>query len=303
MADRVVSQELTEKIVQFQEVTGTEDMEEAWSQLERHRWDLVAAVQDHLAIKDSASINARTTTAATTDAAAIPPQNNTSSSSRENDNTGRGDTPPPPPPAAPEGVAGPSSPPLPPPPPQDTPRQVITAGRWEPRGGGGVWRGGGLLPSLSGWGLLGWGYYLMTLPLRLTLASLSSFVLFLYRIVYPYPRRLTDPLEDVLRFIREYEADYGSQHPAFFQGSYSQALSHAKTELKFLLVYLHCADHQDTPFFCRSILSDTALVEYINTSMVFWGCSVTSAEGYRVSQAMRRTHTPSWRWWCCGTGG
>ncbi|XP_063851971.1 FAS-associated factor 2-like [Scylla paramamosain] len=133
----------------------------------------------------------------------------------------------------------------------------------------------------------------MTLPLRFTLASLSSLVLFLYRIVYPYPRRLTDPLEDVLRFIREYEAEHGSQHPAFFQGSYSQALSHAKTELKFLLVYLHCADHQDTPFFCRSILSDPALVEYINTSMVFWGCSVTSPRGLpRVSQAMRENSYP-----------
>lgn len=144
----------------------------------------------------------------------------------------------------------------------------------------------------SGWGLLGWGYYLITLPLRFTLASISSLLLLIYRIVYPGPRRLTDPLEDVLQFIREYEAEYGTQHPSFFQGSYSQALSHAKTELKFLLVYLHCADHQDTPFFCRSILSDPSLLDYINTSMVFWGCSVTSPEGYRVSQAMRENSYP-----------
>lgn len=67
----------------------------------------------------------------------------------------------------------------------------------------------------------------------------------------PFHPTVTDPLDDVLRFIREYETEYGQQHPAFFQGSYSQALSHAKSELKFLLVYLHCADHQDTPVFCR----------------------------------------------------
>ncbi|KAG0720696.1 FAS-associated factor 2 [Chionoecetes opilio] len=289
MADRVVSQELTEKIVQFQEVTGTEDMEAAWRQLERHGWDLVAAVQDHLTVNDSTTFKA---------AAAKK-----GSSSMEGD-SGGGATPPM---AAPEGVPGPSSPsgspPSPPPPGGSTERQA-TPGVHQATttaSHAGIVRRGvrSLLPPLSGWGLLGWGYYLMTLPLRLTLTSLSSILLFLYRIVYPYPRRLsphhiptvTDPLEDVLRFIREYEAEYGTHHPAFFQGSYSQALSHAKTELKFLLVYLHCADHQDTPFFCRTMLSDATLIEYINT-MVFWGCSVTSSEGYRVSQAMRENSYP-----------
>ncbi|XP_053633739.1 FAS-associated factor 2 isoform X5 [Cherax quadricarinatus] len=103
---------------------------------------------------------------------------------------------------------------------------------------------------------------------------------------------VTDPLGDVLRFIGEYENEYGQQHPAFFQGSYSQALSHAKSELKFMLVYLHCADHQDTPVFCRTTLSDPNLVEYVNNTMVFWGCSVTTAEGYRVSQALRENAYP-----------
>lgn len=42
----------------------------------------------------------------------------------------------------------------------------------------------------------------------------------------------------------------------------------------------------------RTTLSDPALVEYVNNTMVFWGCSVTTAEGYRVSQALRENAYP-----------
>ncbi|KAG7161350.1 FAS-associated factor 2-like [Homarus americanus] len=233
MADdsQQLTQEHTEKIVQFQ----------------NHSWDLEAAVQDHLALRES-----------------------------------------------------------PPPTPRASPQELVDRGGGEGDGGGGGGdyeelgnshgyvntNRGTLLPAWPQSNLLSWGYYLFTLPFRLTFSSLSSLFLFVYRIVYPYPRRLTDPLGDVLRFIGEYESDYGQQHPSFFQGSYSQALSHAKSELKFLLVYLHCADHQDTPIFCRSTLSDPNLMEYVNSNMVFWGCSVTTAEGYRVSQALRENAYP-----------
>ena len=62
---------------------------------------------------------------------------------------------------------------------------------------------------------------------------------------------VTDPVGDVLAFIRLYEEKYGHQHPVFYQGTYSQALNDAKQELRFLLVYLHCEEHQDTANFCR----------------------------------------------------
>ncbi|ROT70811.1 putative FAS-associated factor 2-like [Penaeus vannamei] len=226
----------TEKIVQFQEVTGTEDLGEARSQLENHGWDLEAAVQTHLALGDNRAPTPP-----------IPAQNGRNDHNDTEDGADSGER---------ESTSG------------------------------------SLLPAWPRGSIFSWGYYLLTLPFRITLSSLSSLFLFVYRIVYPYPRRLTDPLGDVLQFIGQYEAEYGQQHPAFFQGSYSQALSHAKSELKFLLVYLHCADHQDTPAFCRTTLSDPALVEYVNNTMVFWGCSVTTAEGYRVSQALRENAYP-----------
>ena len=69
-------------------------------------------------------------------------------------------------------------------------------------------------------------------------------------------------------------------------------LNEAKRELKFLLVYLHSEDHQDTEKFCRNTLTNPQVINYINEGMLFWGCSVKSPEGYRVSQALRETGYP-----------
>lgn len=62
---------------------------------------------------------------------------------------------------------------------------------------------------------------------------------------------LTDPIQDVLNFIESYNEKFGTAHPVFYQGTYAQALSDAKQELRFLLVYLHNEDHLDTLLFCR----------------------------------------------------
>ena len=48
----------------------------------------------------------------------------------------------------------------------------------------------------------------------------------------------------------------------------------------------------DLSFSNRTTLSDSGLIDYINSNMVFWGCSVTTAEGYRVSQALRENAYP-----------
>lgn len=61
----------------------------------------------------------------------------------------------------------------------------------------------------------------------------------------------SDPVEDVVHFIRSYEERYSNIHPVFYQGSYSQALSDAKQELRFLLVYLHKDETQEVDQWCR----------------------------------------------------
>ncbi|KAK2568233.1 FAS-associated factor 2-B [Acropora cervicornis] len=102
----------------------------------------------------------------------------------------------------------------------------------------------------------------------------------------------TTPLEDVLRFKDDFEREYGAIHPTFYQGSYSQALNDAKRELRFLLIYLHSSEHQDTEEFCRSTMTNEGFKEYVNGNMLFWAANVKSSEGYRVSRAVREATYP-----------
>jgi len=116
---------------------------------------------------------------------------------------------------------------------------------------------------------------------------------FIARLIWPSLGRVaTDPLDDVLKFKREYEETFGSVHPTFYLGSYSQVLSDAKKELKFLLVYLHHTDHRDTQKFCREVFNHPGFTEYINGNMLCWSCDVQTNEGYKVSRAMRENGYP-----------
>lgn len=62
-----------------------------------------------------------------------------------------------------------------------------------------------------------------------------------------------------------------------------QVLNTAKADLKYVLVYLHSVDHEDTEDFCNSTLADSALAEYLRASDEFlvWGGDVRCAEACR----------------------
>jgi len=170
------------------------------------------------------------------------------------------------------------------PPPDNVPVQVQVGGHVHPNA---VWR----RPR----GLAAWALYLVTLPIRMVYTSISGMWDLLTSLLGFPPRRfsaVTDPLGDVNSFYSDFEREYGTSHPPFYRGTYSQVLEEAKKELKFLLVYLHSEAHQDTEVFCRSTLCDSAVVQYVAQNMLFWGCSVRKQEGHRVSQALRENGYP-----------
>lgn len=226
--EQELSQEQTEKLLQFQDLTGIDSMDQCRRTLEQHNWNIEAAVQDRLNEQEG-----------------VPSVFN---------------------------------------PPPSRPLQVNTAdnrvysyivSRPQPRG------------------LLGWGYYLIMLPFRFTYYTLLDIFRFALRFIRPEPRgRVTDPVGDVVSFIHSFEEKYGRSHPVFYQGTYSQALNDAKRELQFLLVYLHGDDHQDTDVFCRNTLCTEEVLNFVNTRMLFWACSTSRPEGYRVSQALRENTYP-----------
>lgn len=45
-------------------------------------------------------------------------------------------------------------------------------------------------------------------------------------------------------------------------------------------------------FYFRETLSHSEVVTYVNSNMIFWACSITTSEGYRVSQALRENGYP-----------
>ncbi|XP_050390066.1 FAS-associated factor 2 [Patella vulgata] len=231
MADEEdISPQQTEKLIQFQDLTGMENMGRCREILGRHGWNLETAVQDTFNEREGA-----------------PTVFNQP-------------TPEPRPPTMNLQPRG---------------QRVYTVGRRQPQG------------------ILQWGYFVILFPFRFVYSTFYDILLFVYRLLRPDPRRnVTDPIGDVTRFIQNFNELYGSNHPVFYQGTYSQALNDAKKELKFLLVYLQGDSHQDTPEFCRETLCNPEVTTFLNTRLLFWACNTNSPEGYRVSQALRENTYP-----------
>ncbi|XP_026756239.1 FAS-associated factor 2 [Galleria mellonella] len=216
-----LTHEQTDKILQFQDLTGIEDMSICRDVLQRHQWDLEVAIQEQLNIREG-----RPSVFATEARA---------------------------PPVVHDHIA----------------QQVFTD---EPPEGPGGMRG--LLR------------YVVNLVVSMCYSTISSVLNLLLSFVRNDERRLvTDPLGDVMSFINSYTARY-NPHPVFYQGTYAQALNDAKNELRFLIVYLHSDSATETQNFCRSTLADPEVIQYINTHALFWGCSVDTAEGWRVAQSV-----------------
>ncbi|XP_041360810.1 FAS-associated factor 2-like [Gigantopelta aegis] len=223
-----LTNEQTEQLLQYQDLTGIDDIARCREVLQRHNWDIETAVQDTFNEREGAP------------RVFNQPEPRQPSMNLE---------------------------------PLD--QRVFTIGRRQPQG------------------LVQWGYYLLLFPFRFVYITVWDILRFFYRLIRPDPRRnVTDPLGDVMKFIRSFEEKYGSDHPVFYHGTYSQALNDAKRELKFLLVYLHGDDHEDTDEFCRKTLCSERMYDFVASRVLFWACSTNSPEGYRVSQALRENTYP-----------
>ncbi|KAG0319240.1 hypothetical protein BGZ97_002532 [Linnemannia gamsii] len=102
-----------------------------------------------------------------------------------------------------------------------------------------------------------------------------------------------DPTSVAARFLRDYEESYGAVHPNFYAGGYSAALSKAKNDLKFLVVYLHSDEHDATDKFCKETLADSELLNYLRTNdFLVWGGNVKETEGFQVATTLQTVRYP-----------
>lgn len=93
-------------------------------------------------------------------------------------------------------------------------------------------------------------------------------------------------------FLRAYERRYGDYHPEFQAVSFMEALRKAGQEFKFLFVYLHAAQHVNTPAFCETTLCNDVVVDFINENFIAWGTDVHKTEGYQMSNILNASTFP-----------
>uniref|UniRef100_A0A7S3MDT0 UBX domain-containing protein n=1 Tax=Spumella elongata TaxID=89044 RepID=A0A7S3MDT0_9STRA len=101
-----------------------------------------------------------------------------------------------------------------------------------------------------------------------------------------------NPNQDTERFIDDYNLRVSPTHPNFHTGSYQSAVATAFERSKFLLVYLHSPLHEDTPRFCRGVLSAPGVVNYANENLITWAGRVWDPEAYGLSTQLRATTFP-----------
>ncbi|TKR81169.1 hypothetical protein L596_015092 [Steinernema carpocapsae] len=152
---------------------------------------------------------------------------------------------------------------------------------------------GGLVHSV-----VGWFRSIITLPFRLTQLTVLALYDLLSTFVYLFRSpalSVSDPRGDVRTFVDAFNEKYESNANRidWNLGSYNDVLQESKQALRFVLVYLHSELHQNTDQFVRSkLLADSFRIFVDRNNLLLWGASVKTAEGYKVSMALRNTSFP-----------
>lgn len=109
-----------------------------------------------------------------------------------------------------------------------------------------------------------------------------------------------DPRTAAGDFRRGFAAQYGGRHPDWVDSGWQDATAAAARQYKFLLVYLHAAEHDDTPKFCRETLtaSEVWCCQDIVAARQCCGGGATvlpAAPVVHVLALLQVARMPSWR--------
>jgi FAS-associated factor 2 len=86
--------------------------------------------------------------------------------------------------------------------------------------------------------------------------------------------------------VDEFEKQYGSIHPKFLISSYRSAVAKSDQDSKFLLIYLHSPDHENTESFCQHTLTSDELTHFVDHNMNMWAGSVTNPDAHVVGSQL-----------------
>lgn len=102
--------------------------------------------------------------------------------------------------------------------------------------------------------------------------------------------REPDPAQLAEAFGEDFRQRFAAENrpgPAFEPTSYRSALQKARREFRFLVAYLHAAEHPDSEGFCRDVLCDPAVAGALGASFVVWGGDMRETEAFVAAQRLR----------------
>ncbi|KAK9767901.1 UBX domain-containing protein 10 [Basidiobolus ranarum] len=139
---------------------------------------------------------------------------------------------------------------------------------------------------------------LVSFPVTLVWGVLGGLFTLLYSLFVPANRTVTqggagNSRSIALKFIQEFEENYGGVRPEFFVGGYSEALSRAKRDVKYLLVILLSEGPENNRTFCQNTLSSERLINFLREQeVIVWGGDTRGPDGYQVSTALQARTYP-----------
>lgn len=86
--------------------------------------------------------------------------------------------------------------------------------------------------------------------------------------------------------MHEFGAAYGPHVPAFFPGSYTDAVKEAKSRGRMLFIYLHCPTHGETETFVRSTLCTESVCNFLRENMIAWAGTIKHSDAYKLCQTL-----------------
>ncbi|EDQ85566.1 uncharacterized protein MONBRDRAFT_29043 [Monosiga brevicollis MX1] len=96
---------------------------------------------------------------------------------------------------------------------------------------------------------------------------------------------------------RTVQEDLRARHPdlsfpMMLEGSFQEASRQSRSDIKFLLIYLHAEQHQDVDAFARTILASDALRTLVEERCVMYAANLNSREGHAVAVQVRALAFP-----------
>ncbi|ESX00104.1 hypothetical protein KL918_004888 [Ogataea parapolymorpha] len=157
---------------------------------------------------------------------------------------------------------------------------------------------------------------ILGLALLVVIGGIVPIIMKLHPSRYHVIRKNADPADMARRFIVDFDDLIGNvsrgdadedetgdlinqadmmeiQRPDFLECSYSHALHFAKKDARWLLLYIHSENHQDTKNFIQDVLISPEFLQFIREKQILiWGGDIKDSEAYQVANQFKVTRLP-----------